>query len=163
VGDVSPSAPVEPEVAVAAQYAAAAETLVRAEPAVIPVAAPVAPAPLPVFRPARLAQLDPAPRASRNGRFVVQIGAYKNQVQVELAWSRAQERYGFGADKQPVSTTVKLPGRAMLHRLSVASFEAPAQAARVCQSIRARGGACFVRTRAGDAPVQWASRYTARG
>lgn len=163
VAVAAPDVPVEAEVAVAAQYAAAAETLVKAEPVVIPAAAPVARAPLPVFKPAKVARLDPPMRAARNGRFVVQIGAYKNEVQVELAWSRAQERYGFGADKQPVSTTVKLPGRAMLHRLSVASFEAPAQAARVCQSIRAKGGACFVRTRAGDAPVQWASRYTARG
>jgi hypothetical protein len=34
---------------------------------------------------------------------------------------------------------------------------------RLCQSIKAKGGACFVRTKAGDAPVQWAARYAARG
>jgi Flp pilus assembly protein TadD len=158
----APVVPVADEVAAEIQYAAAAETLVKPQPAVIAPSAPIAAAPLPAFKPAKLARIE-APRPAASGRFVVQIGAYKNPVQVEIAWSQAQERFGFGPDKQPVSTTVKLPGRGMLHRLSVASFEAPAQAARVCQSIKSKGGACFVRSRAGDAPVRWAARYAARG
>nr|WP_295374849.1 tetratricopeptide repeat protein [uncultured Sphingosinicella sp.] len=158
----APVVPIAPDVAAEVQYAAAAETLVKAQPAVIAAPAPVTLAPLPAFAPSKTPRIEAA-RPAGNGRFVVQIGAYKNPVQVEIAWSQAQERFGFGPDKQPVSTTVKLPGRAMLHRLSVGSFEAPRQAARVCQSIKAKGGACFVRTRAGDAPVQWAARHTARG
>jgi Flp pilus assembly protein TadD len=158
----APAVQVTPEVATEVQYAAAAETLVKAQPAVISTPVAIAKAPLPAFKSTKVAHIE-APRSAGNGRFVVQIGAYRNPVQVEIAWSQAQERFGFGADKQPVSTTVKLPGRGMLHRLAVASFEAPAQAARVCQSIKAKGGACFVRSRAGDAPVQWAARYAARG
>jgi Flp pilus assembly protein TadD len=153
----------EPEIVAAEKFAAAAETLVKADPVVIQAAAPAALSPIPAFKPARLAKLDPASRAARSGRFVVQIGAYRNPVQVEIAWSRAQDRFGFGSDIQPVSTTVSLPGRGTFHRLSVASFEAPADAVRLCQSIKAKGGACFVRTKAGDAPVQWAARYAARG
>ena len=158
-----PVAAPEPEVVTAAQFAAAVETLVKPDPIVIPVAAPAAPAPIPAFKPVKAAKLESAPRASRTGRYVVQLGAYKNAVQVELAWSRLQDRFGFGADVQPVSTTVTLPGRGTFHRLSVASFEAPSDAARLCKSIKAKGGACFVRNKAGDAPVQWAARYAARG
>ena len=163
VAAAEPVVPAEPEVVAAAKFAAAAETLVKADPILIPAAAPVAPAPIPAFKPARVAKLDSAPRPASNGRFVVQIGAYRNAVQVEIAWSRAQERFAFGPRVQPVSTTVGLPGRGTFHRLSVASFEEPAEASRVCKSIKAKGGACFVRTKAGDAPVQWAARYAVRG
>jgi hypothetical protein len=48
------------------------------------------------------------------------------------------------------------------HRLSVAGFQSHGDASRVCQKVRSRGGACFVRAVAGDAPVRWASRYTGR-
>ena len=162
VAAADPVVAAEPDVVVAEKFAAAAATLVTPDPVVIRAAAPVAPAPIPAFKPAKLSKLDPEPRASK-GRFVVQIGAYRNPVQVEIAWSRAQDRFGFDAEVQPVSTTVDLPGRGTFHRLSVASFQEPAEAARVCKSIKAKGGACFVRTKAGDAPVQWAARYAARG
>ena len=69
------------------------------------------------------------------------------------------KRFGF-ADLTPLSTTVAVPGRGTLHRLSVAGFASREAAGRTCRSIRARGGACFVRTVAGDAPVRWASRYS---
>jgi hypothetical protein len=41
----------------------------------------------------------------------------------------------------------------------VAGFASREAAGRTCRSIQAKGGACFVRTVAGDAPVRWASRY----
>ena len=160
---VEPADAAPPEVVAAVQLAAAAETLVKPQPAVIPSVAPIAPAPIPPFKPVKAAKLAPQPRAAAKGRFVVQIGAYRNPVQVEIAWSRAQDRFGFGAELQPVSTTVTLPGRGTFHRLSVASFEAPSDAAQLCRSIKAKGGACFVRAKAGDAPVQWAERYSVRG
>jgi hypothetical protein len=42
----------------------------------------------------------------------------------------------------------------------VAGFASRDSAGRTCRSIQAQGGACFVRTVAGDAPVRWASRYS---
>jgi cell division septation protein DedD len=101
------------------------------------------------------------PRVKPTGRYVVQIGAYRNALQVEQAWARAYRLYGFG-DNQPLSTTVNIPGKGTFHRLAVAGFAKPTDAARVCQTIRGKGGACFVRATAGDAPVRWASRYTSR-
>jgi Flp pilus assembly protein TadD len=140
------------------QFAAAAEDLVEASPAVIKASAKIGTAPLALFKPARTVKLDGRPSKFGAGRFVVQIGAFRNLNQASRAWGEAARRFGLGADKQPLSTTVTLPGRGTFYRLSVAPFEAPGQAAKVCQSIRTRGGACFVRGLAGDAPLQYAMR-----
>jgi len=136
-------------------YAAAVEALVTPQPSVIAPTRSIEPraprfeAPL---RPARAA----AP--SGPGRFAVQLGAYSSSSSVERAWAQMLKRFGF-ADLTPLSTTVSVPGRGTLHRLSVAGFASREAAGRTCRSIQAKGGACFVRTVAGDAPVRWASRY----
>jgi Flp pilus assembly protein TadD len=100
-----------------------------------------------------------APRTTGTGGFAVQLGAFSNPAAVERAWAQAYKRYGF-ADATPLSTTVAVPGRGTFHRLSVAGFQSRGAADRICSSVRAHGGVCFVRAVAGDAPVQWASRYT---
>jgi Flp pilus assembly protein TadD len=144
------------------RLAAATEQLVSADGTVMRKAPAIAPAPIPRFKPAKITNIETKPSNVGQGRFVVQIGAYRHVVQAERAWGEAQRRYGLGA-KHPVSTTVTLPGRGTFHRLAVASFEAPDQAARLCGTIRARGGSCFVRTVAGDAPLQFAARNARRG
>ena len=141
-----------------AQIAAAVNSLVAEPVKTDRAVAPVAKAPIMAFAPVKAA---PKPRVSGPGRYVVQIGAYRNAVQVEQAWARAYKQYGFGGS-QPMSTTVSIPGKGTFHRLAVSGFQKPAEAARLCQSIRNKGGACFVRATAGDAPVQWASRYSRR-
>jgi Flp pilus assembly protein TadD len=138
-----------------AQFAAAVKSLVEAPAPVVRAVAKVAPAPIRAFQP-RVRKASAEKRGT--GRYVVQIGAYRNAAQVEKAWAQVQRRYGFG-NRAPVSTTVNIPGKGTFHRLAVSGFEAPADAARACQTVRAKGGACFVRATAGDAPVQWASRY----
>ncbi|MGZ8287403.1 MAG: SPOR domain-containing protein [Allosphingosinicella sp.] len=135
-------------------YAEAVEALVTPQPSVIAPARsidPVAPRFEPKRRPVRAAQSGP-------GRFAVQLGAYASSSSVERAWAQMLKRFGF-ADLTPLSTTVKIAGRGTLHRLSVAGFASREAAGRTCRSIQAKGGACFVRTVAGDAPVRWASRY----
>ncbi|MEA3051203.1 MAG: hypothetical protein QOG72_106 [Sphingomonadales bacterium] len=137
-------------------YAAAVEALVTPQPSVLRASAPAIEAPLRRLESPRL-------RAGRDagagpGRFAVQLGAYSSASSVERAWAQMLRRFGF-ADLTPLSTTVSLPGRGTLHRLSVAGFASREAAGRTCSSIRARGGACFVRTVAGDSPVRWASRY----
>ena len=161
-------------VAVAAAAAVPAIETPAAEP--VPVAIPA------VYEQAAQKLINPAPAATQriihasaplfsrataqqhrkagNGRFVVQIGAFSSPAQVERAWAQAMRRYAFGAHQEPRSTTVQVPGKGVLHRLSIAGFDSAAPAQRLCQSIKARQGVCFVRAIAGDAPVQWASRYT---
>ncbi|MBA3676418.1 MAG: SPOR domain-containing protein [Sphingosinicella sp.] len=96
-----------------------------------------------------------------SGRFVVQLGAYANARAAQQAWSHASGLYGLSG-YAPVTATVTLP-KGTFHRLSVAGFETQAQAARACQSIKGKGGACFVRGSAGDAPIRIASRDTRKG
>jgi cell division septation protein DedD len=103
------------------------------------------------------------PVQSRKGapsRFVVQIGAFRTPDQVEHAWAELNRRFGFIAGFEPLSTQVQLPGKGTFHRLSISGFDSQAAAANACRTIKAQGGACFVRGSAGDAPVQWASRYS---
>ncbi|HEY0314478.1 MAG TPA: tetratricopeptide repeat protein [Allosphingosinicella sp.] len=94
------------------------------------------------------------------GKFAVQLGAFSTSAAVERAWAQAYRRYGF-AGNTALSTTFSVAGRGTFHRLSVAGFANRGAADRICASVRAHGGACFVRAVAGDAPVKWASRYSA--
>jgi hypothetical protein len=150
--------PVE-EAPVVETYAEAVQSLV-AEPQVIR-AAIVADAPIRPFaaRKPRHASLA-APRVTGAGRFAVQLGAFRTPEQVEKAWAQVHRRYSFA--REPLSTMVKIPGKGTFHRLAIAGFASHDEASRRCASIRVKGGVCFVRATAGDAPVQWAGRYSRR-
>ena len=157
-GDSRPSylpAPEAPPVRTEAEvrYAAAAEAITRPDPAVVRTASVSLPAP-PVF-----SRQAPRPANVRDGnsRFVVQLGAFSNEGNAERAWQQVERQFALG-NRAPMTTTIAINGRT-LHRVSVAGFASQADAARMCQSIRARGGACFVRANAGDASVRWAARY----
>ncbi|HYD38207.1 MAG TPA: tetratricopeptide repeat protein [Allosphingosinicella sp.] len=139
-------------------YAEAVQALVTPQSAVMARSAPAIETPARrIETPRRRAAAAPA----GPGRFAVQLGAFSSAPAVERAWAQLMNRYGV-AGLTPLSTTVRLPGRGTLHRLSVAGFDSRDSAGRACRSIKARGGACFVRTVAGDAPVRWASRYAVR-
>jgi Flp pilus assembly protein TadD len=150
-------APAEPA-PVQARLAAAVETLIKPDPLVLKTPVKIADAPIPAFSPVKA-----KPATSNNGRFVVQIGAYGSPALAKDAWGRAVRRFALDGSLKPHSTTVSLPGKGVLHRLSIAGFEAPAEAQRLCRSIRAKGGACFVRTRAGDSLAAWAGAGSGRG
>lgn len=151
----APPAPPAERSAEEARYAAAARTLTRPAPAVVRTASVSLP-PAPVFR--RQAPQSPLPQVRRgNSRFVVQLGSFSIEANAERAWVDAARRFGLN-DHQPLTTTFNHQGRT-LHRVAIAGFAGQADAQRLCQSIKARGGACFVRGQAGDAAVRWAARY----
>lgn len=142
-------------------YAEAVQSLVAPKAPVFRASAPrIAPTLTRFERPAPRVHAPAAPRPG-TGRFAVQLGAFASPSGVERAWASAYKRYGFGSHT-PLSTTVKIPGKGTFHRLSVAGFGSRDEAARTCATVRSRGGACFVRAVAGDAPVMWASRYVSR-
>ena len=150
--------PAQPQEVAQPVYAQAVQALVapQAQAPVVrasvdPVAAPVIP-----FQPR---QHFTSPRSG--GRYVVQLGAFGSAQGVERAWAQAYRRYGF-ASRTPLSTTIKLAGRGTFHRLSVSGFDNRSEADSACRQVRAKGGSCFVRAVAGDAPTRWASRYTNR-
>lgn len=99
-----------------------------------------------------------APAASRSsdGRYVVQLGAFSSQANVRVAWDRAVRRYGGLAEYTPSRATFE--GGRTLYRLSFGGFESRRDANRLCRTLRSRGQECFVRARAGDAPLQVAAR-----
>jgi Tfp pilus assembly protein PilF len=93
---------------------------------------------------------------AKGGRFAVQIGAFSTPGRVEAAWSQTVSRVGSLARFTPASATVRTAG-GTFYRLSVTGFETRDSAVRLCMQLRARGGQCFVREVAGDAPLQWAA------
>ncbi len=134
------------------RYAAAARTMTRPAPAIVRTASVTLPPP-PAFR----REAPPSNIRRGDSRFVVQLGAFSNETNAERAWQQAERQFAL-TEHDPMTTTIAINGRT-LHRVSVAGFASQSDAARMCSSIRARGGACFVRANAGDASVRWAARY----
>lgn len=95
-------------------------------------------------------------RPVESGNFVVQLGAFGNEARTQIAWrgavGRSRELANYGASSARVQVK-----NASLYRLSVAGFTTRAAASQVCLRVKAAGGDCFVRTVAGDTPLQWAS------
>lgn len=146
-----PEAPSAREV----ERALAVQTLNRPTPAVVQ-AASVSLPPAPRFNRAapRVAVAQVRAGASR---YVVQLGAFSNEANAERAWVETQGRYGL-TPYAPLTVTIDHQGRT-LHRVAVAGFASEADARRLCGSIKAEGGECFVRENAGDAAIRWAARY----
>lgn len=151
--------PVEERVPVRVQYAAAAETLVRPDPVVMPATRRAMRSLGPVA--ARAISRLPLPgERSASGQFVVQIGAFSSAANAERAWEHYSRRLNLSAE-QPVTMTIDHNGR-LLHRVAISGFAKRSDATQVCRVIRTRGGECFVRSNAGDAPIDWAARYASR-
>lgn len=96
-------------------------------------------------------------KAVESGRFVVQLGAFGNGRVAEVAWNRAIAKVSELRSYDPVSARVKVKA-GNFYRLSVSGFATREAAGQVCTRVKAAGGACFVRSIAGDTPLQWASR-----
>jgi Flp pilus assembly protein TadD len=103
-----------------------------------------------------VAAVAPRPRL-RNGDSVMQLGAYRSPAQVSQAWARLTQRYPALRAYFPLRARFDSP-KGTFWRLSVQGFESERDAVLRCRTLKARGGQCFVRDFAGDAPVQIASR-----
>jgi hypothetical protein len=152
--------PAAEQVPARVQYAAAAESLVRPDPVVMPVASRAVRSLAPVA--SRVLRAAPLPGTrSASGKFVVQIGAFSSAANAARAWKTYETKYGLRAE-QPVTMTLDHRGR-LLHRVAISGFVSRKEASQVCRVIQTRGGACFVRSNAGDAAIDWAARYARRG
>ncbi len=138
--------------------AAALRSLVQARPEIVRPSTRAATPPRAVF--ARRADFGDSARVRRGGNapIVLQLGAFTTAQNAERAWANAERRYGL-VGARAMTTTIEVGGR-RLHRVSIAGFASRGEAVQLCGTIRARGGACFVRATAGDSPVRWASRAT---
>jgi cell division septation protein DedD len=146
-------APVAPPVRTAAEarFADAARVLDDPRPRFVRAARVTLPS-APIFR-----RANPAAARGGNSPYVVQIGAFSNETNAEAGWLTLASRYGL-AGRAPLTTTIDLGGRVM-HRVAIAGFASEADARQLCGGIKAQGGVCFVRERAGDASIRWAARY----
>jgi D-alanyl-D-alanine carboxypeptidase len=138
--------------------------------AMIAATAPEAPAALAAFMP----KLSPAPapkaqpvkprrvaaaahRPLRAGDLVVQLGAYRSPEYVSAAWNKLTQQYPKLRAYLPLRARFDSP-KGTFWRLSIQGFGSRGEAVARCELLKSRGGNCFVRTFAGDAPVQIASR-----
>ncbi|WP_051531665.1 tetratricopeptide repeat protein [Sphingomonas sp. URHD0057] len=124
--------------------------------AFVAMAARFAPAPKPAK--ARRAPVKVRPAAMPVGKGpVMQLGAYKSPQYVNAAWSQLTKKYPALHAYLPLRARFDSP-KGTFYRLSVQGFANQREALARCQLLKSRGGTCFVRGFAGDAPVQIASR-----
>jgi hypothetical protein len=88
---------------------------------------------------------------------VVQLGAYGSPQRVSAAWNHLTGRYPALRAYLPMRARFVSP-KGTFYRLSITGFASQREAQARCQVLKNRGGSCFVRNFAGDAPVQYASR-----
>lgn len=98
-----------------------------------------------------------ARKASGNSKAVVQLGAYSSPERVSVAWNRIVKKYPALRDYTPMRARFAGPS-GTVWRLSIKGFASQQEAIQRCERLQSRGGNCFVRRVAGDAPVQFASR-----
>ncbi|HUG45979.1 MAG TPA: SPOR domain-containing protein [Sphingomicrobium sp.] len=101
------------------------------------------------------AQKRRAPAGRSNS--VVQLGAYSSPDRVSVAWDRLTKRYPSLAEYTPMRARFQGP-KGTVWRLSIKGFASQQEAQQRCEVLQERGASCFVRTFAGDTPVQLASR-----
>jgi Flp pilus assembly protein TadD len=92
-----------------------------------------------------------------NSPAVVQLGAYASPDRVLAAWNGTAARYSALKAYLPMSARFASP-KGVFYRLSVRGFASDAEARNLCMALRRKGGSCFVRNSAGDAPVNIAMR-----
>jgi D-alanyl-D-alanine carboxypeptidase len=113
--------------------------------------------PAPVARPAKAHRAIAAQRPLAHGDSVVQLGSYRTPQQVAAGWAHLTQRYPALRGYLPLKARFDSPN-GTYWRLSIQGFSSQREAIDRCQVLKSRGGACFVRGVAGDAPVQIASR-----
>jgi len=95
----------------------------------------------------------------RSSGYVVQLGAFAKAGAIQAAWDQASRAMPRLAGYAPAHAQFTFSGAAVV-RLSVSGFPDRDAAVALCEQIRARKGACFVRATAGDAPLQWVKADT---
>ena len=148
-----------PPIPAPAYESAPVETAAVQAPA--PVVVPAA-APAPAFEPApaprkALARAKARAAALGTSSAVVQLGAYRSPERVALAWNQLSQRYPALKSYSPVRARFDGP-QGPVWRLAIKGFGNQQEAISRCNQLRSRGASCFVRSAAGDAPVQFASR-----
>lgn len=160
VAEAAPPPPPAPDVQENRAAIAAAAAMSPEAPAAF---AAMAPNFAPKARPAKAtkaaAPVRPAPvqLASGKSKAVVQLGAYSSEARVSAAWAQLSKKYPHLRSYSPMVARFDGP-KGTVWRLSVRGFDNQLEAQSSCSALRGKGASCFVRSTAGDSPVQLASR-----
>ena len=87
------------------------------------------------------------------GDAIVQLGSYRSPQSVDVAWNKLTKRHPALRAYLPLRAKFSSP-KGTFYRLSIQGFDNQREAIARCQLLKSRGGQCFVRPFAGDAPVQ---------
>ena len=158
VVQASAPAPVAaPEAPAFDPLAAVAAVATEAKDAVVEFASNLTSKPEPKVRKASAKPRAKAAPALGSAKAVVQLGAYSSEERVSAAWATLSKKHPNLRKYSPMVARFDSP-RGTVWRLSIRGFDNQADAQARCQTLRGNGGSCFVRSTAGDAPVQFASR-----
>ena len=155
-----PPPPVAPEIQEKREAIAAAAAMSPEAPAAFAaMASNFAPKAKPAKARKAAAPVRPAalPLATGNSKAVVQLGAYSSEARVSAAWAQLSKKYPGLRKYSPMVARFDGP-KGTVWRLSVRGFGSQSEALSSCSALRGKGGSCFVRSTAGDSPVQLASR-----
>jgi D-alanyl-D-alanine carboxypeptidase len=115
----------------------------------------------PKAKPAMAKKAAAHPAASEpsagKSRAVVQLGAFSSEARVSAAWAQLSKKYPGLRKYSPMVARFDSP-KGTVWRLSVRGFDTQSEALSRCSALRGKGGNCFVRSTAGDSPVQFAAR-----
>ena len=142
-----------PEVPTVREAVASAAAISPEAPAAYAMASNFAPKP----KPAKAKKPAAARPSLGSAKGVVQLGAFSSEERVSLAWDKLTRRFPTLRNYSPVSARFDGP-RGTVYRLSIRGFANQQEAISRCQILRGKGGSCFVRSTAGDSPIQFASR-----
>ncbi len=108
--------------------------------------APVAATPTPTAAPAPTAPAAPAaPRGMFGGQTTVQLGALPTAEAARAEWDRLARRLPEVFEgRSPTVLRLDREGQSPMFRLRLGGLADPETAARVCEQVRSRGGACVV-------------------
>jgi len=154
--DSAPAPKAEPGPVTVSMAAAAAPEAPAAFAAFAPTVAKPKPAPAKVRR-ASAPVRKPSVLQRGRSNAVVQLGSYRSPEYVTAAWNTLTKRYPALREYLPMRARFDSP-KGTFWRLSIQGFDSQREAIARCDLLKSRGGSCFVRTVAGDAPVQIASR-----
>ena len=142
-----------PEVPAVREAVASAAAISPEPPAAYAMASNFVPKP----KPAKAKKPSAARPGLGSAKGVVQLGAFSSEERVSLAWDKLTRRFPTLRNYSPVSARFDGP-RGTVYRLSIRGFANQQEAISRCQVLRGKGGSCFVRSTAGDSPIQFASR-----
>jgi Flp pilus assembly protein TadD len=142
-----------PEVLTVREAVGSAAAISPEAPAAYAMASNFAPKP----KPAKAKKPAAARPSLGSAKGVVQLGAFSSEERVSLAWDKLTRRFPTLRNYSPVSARFDGP-RGTVYRLSIRGFANQQEAISRCQILRGKGGSCFVRSTAGDSPIQFASR-----